>query len=80
MNARMFRRMYSLFWRQYMKVLPIPRYCVNHCCGNWSSPRYCYMRYIQGKSDYPVCVRSAALFNLKKLPDKSVKQLIIEFE
>lgn len=71
--------MYGLFWRKYMKVLPLPSYCINKCCENWSSPAYCWHRFMIGKSEYPVCPRSAALYNLKKLPAPP-KQLELFFE
>lgn len=64
-----------------MKVFPLPSYCVNPCCDGFSSPAYCYHRFMIGKAEYPVCARSAALYNLRKLPapPKQPKQLVLTF-
>lgn len=65
--------------RSIMCGIAIPGYCVNHVCGHWSSPQYCYERFMQGKEQYPVCVRSAVMFNLKQLPAPRKEPLQLTF-
>lgn len=80
MDSKRFHWYYDLMHDSIMHGIPIPNYCVNRVCVCWSSPRYCYQLFIEGKKNFPVCVRSAIMYNLKKLPPPRNKAIQLEID